>query len=320
VADLPERGNRDRTLIFGGAERLRSAEMRILQLRAPGGPEQLVIEEAERPAPGPGEALVRVHAAAITRGELEWPVDRLPAIPSYELSGVVEEIGTEVTGVAVGDEVFALTAFDRDGVAAELAVVAAELLVGKPRALAHADAAAIPMPGLTAWQGLFEHGRLTAGQRVLIHGAAGAVGAVAVQLARACGAHVIGTASPANLGVVDALGADEAVDGTSRFEDVVEPVDVVFDTAGGDRLRRSGAVLAAGGRLVSVAEQPPEGGSYFIVEPNREQLESLAKLADAGSLRPSAVETFPLSEASEAFARSLLPGRASKVVLVPAGA
>src|SRR3954469_9992984 len=159
--------------------------MRVIRLRAPGGPEQLAVEEADRPRPGPGDALVRVHAAAITRGELEWPVDRLPAIPSYELSGVVEEVGPGVAGVATGDEVFALTPFDRDGVAADYTAVAAELLVTRPRALGHAESAAIPLPALTAWQGLFDHARLAAGERALIHGASGAVGGYAVQLARA---------------------------------------------------------------------------------------------------------------------------------------
>ena len=222
--------------------------MRALRLHAAGGPDQLAVEDADRPRPGPAEALVRVHAAAITRGELEWPVDRLPAIPSYELSGVVEEVGRDSTGVAAGDEVFALTPFDRDGVAADYASVPAELLVPKPRALGHAESAAIPLPALSAWQGLFDHGGLGADGRVLIHGAAGNVGGFAVQLARAAGAHVIGTASAASLDLVRELGAHEVVDAADRFEDAVEPVDVVFDTAGGDRLRRSRAVLRAGGR------------------------------------------------------------------------
>jgi NADPH:quinone reductase-like Zn-dependent oxidoreductase len=289
--------------------------MRVVRLRAPGGPEQLAVEEADRPRPGPREALVRVHAAAITRNELEWPVDRLPAIPSYELSGVVEDVGPGVAGLAAGDEVFALTRFDRDGVAADYTTLPADLLVAKPRTLGHAESAAIPLPALTAWQGLFDHGRLAADERVLIHGAAGGVGGFAVQLARARGAHVIGTASAASLGSVRELGAHEAVDATTRFEDAVEPVDVVFDTAGGDRLRRSPAVLRAGGRLVSVADEPPDGGVYFVVEPNREQLASVARLADDGELRPPPVEVFPLTSAREAFARSLEPGRRGKVVL-----
>jgi NADPH:quinone reductase-like Zn-dependent oxidoreductase len=265
--------------------------MRVVRLRAPGGPEQLSVEEAERPRPGPGEALVRVHAAAVTRGELAWPVDRLPAIPCYELCGVVEEAGAGVAAVAAGDRVFALTPFDRDGVAADYTTLPAELLVPTPRALSDAESAAIPLPAVTAWQGLFDHGRLGSGERVLIRGASGAVGGFAVQLARARGAQVIGT------------------------EDAMEPVDLVFDTVGGEGLRRSIEVLRAGGRLVSVAEEPPDGGEYFVVEPNREQLISIAKLVDAGELRPPSVDVFPLASAREAFARSLERGRRGKVVL-----
>jgi NADPH:quinone reductase-like Zn-dependent oxidoreductase len=180
--------------------------------------------------------------------------------------------------------------------------------------LGDAESAAIPLPALTAWQGLFDHGRLGADERVLIHGASGVVGGFAVQLARARGAHVIGTASGANLALVRELGAHEAVD-AARFEDAGEPVDLVFDTAGGERLRRAVAVLRAGGRLVSVAEEPPEGGVYFVVEPNREQLRSIARLADAGELRPPSVDIFQLTSAREAFARSLERGRPRKVVL-----
>jgi NADPH:quinone reductase-like Zn-dependent oxidoreductase len=292
--------------------------MRVVRLRAAGGPEQLAVEEADKPRPGPAEALVRVHAAAITRGELEWPVDRLPAIPSYELSGVIEEVGTGVAGVAAGDEVFALTPFDRDGVAADYTAVRADLLVPRPRALGHAESAAIPMPALTAWQGLFDHGRLGAGERVLIHGAAGNVGSFAVQLARAAGAHVIGTASAANLDFVLEVGAHDVVDAAEGFEDAVEPVDVVFDTVGGERLRRSGAVLRPGGRLVSVAAEPTDGGVYFVVEPNRDRLSSLARLVDRGDLRPPPVEIFPLTSAPEAFAQSLEPGRRKVVLAVAA--
>jgi NADPH:quinone reductase-like Zn-dependent oxidoreductase len=246
--------------------------MRVVLLRAPGDPKQLSLDEADQPRPGPGEALVRVHAAAITRDELGWPVDRLPAIPSYELSGVVEALGPGVAGAAAGDEVFALTPFDRDGVAADYTTVPADLLVSRPRALSHAESAAIPLPALSAWQGLFDHGRLRAGERVLIHGAAGGVGGFAVQLARAAGAHVIGTASPANREFVLELGAHEVVAAGTRLQDAVEPVDVVFDTVGGERLRASPAVLRAGGRLVSVAEEPPGGGVFFVVEPNPDQL------------------------------------------------
>jgi NADPH:quinone reductase-like Zn-dependent oxidoreductase len=286
--------------------------MRVVRLRAPGGPEQLAVGESDRPVPGPGEALVRVHAAAITRGELEWPLDRLPAIPSYELSGVVEQAGP---GVAAGDEVFALTPFDHDGVAAEYTALSADLLVARPRTLGHAESAAIPLPALTAWQGLFDHGRLRERERVLILGAAGGVGAFAVQLARRHGAHVIAIGSQASLKLARELGAHEAVDAATPFEDAVHPVDLVFDTVGGERLRRSIALRRGGARLVSVAEQPPDGGEYFTVEPNRDELTAIARLVDAGELRPPPVEIFPLASAREAFARSLEPGRHGKVAL-----
>jgi NADPH:quinone reductase-like Zn-dependent oxidoreductase len=287
--------------------------MRAVRLRAAGGPEQLDLEEIETPSPGAGEALVRVHAAAITRDELEWPVDRLPAIPSYELSGVVAAVGPGAAGVAVGDPVYALTGFDRDGVAADYAAVPAEYLAPRPRALGDVESAAIPLAALSAWQGLFDRGALQQGERVLIHGATGGVGQFATQLAHGRGAHVIATTSAVE--DARALGADEAIDHTrTRFEDAVEPVDLVFDTAGGDRLLRSPAVLKPGGRLVSVAEESPDA-TYFVVEPSREQLVELARLADAGELRPLVDGVFALADARAAFERSLGSGKRGKVVL-----
>src|SRR5947208_4956157 len=205
----------------------------------------LKVEEIETPSPDPGEVLVRVYAAAITRDELEWPVDRLPAIPSYELSGMVAALGPDVSDLPVGEAVWALTGFDRDGAAAEYAVVPASFLAPKPRSLGHLECAAIPLAGLTAWQGLFEHGRLRKGERVLIHGAAGGVGQFATQLARWHGAHVIGTASGgAAVEDVLALGGNEIIDRAAvPFEKAVSPVDLVFDTVGGETVARSAAVL-----------------------------------------------------------------------------
>jgi NADPH:quinone reductase-like Zn-dependent oxidoreductase len=172
---------------------------------------------------------------------------------------------------------------------------------------------------LSAWQGLFVHGELTEGERVLVHGAAGGVGHLAVQLARARGAYVIGTASAADIDAVRRLGADEVIDSSQRFADVVENVDLVFDTAGGERLERSPAVLRPGGRLVSVAAEPPRRrgieSSYFVVEPNREQLVELGRLADEGELRPAIDEVFPLADARRAFERSLGDHRRGKIVL-----
>jgi NADPH:quinone reductase-like Zn-dependent oxidoreductase len=297
-----------------------AAVMLAVRLHAPGDPARLVAEQLPTPRPGAGEALVRVHAAAITRNELDWPADRLPAIPSYEFSGVVAAVGPGVEQVRVGEAVYALGDFGRDGAAADYTVVDAGLLAPKPRTLDHLQSAAIPLAGLGAWQGLFEHGRLVAGQRVLIHGAAGGVGAFAVQLAHWRGAHVVGTASTANLETARALGADQVLDHTTtRFEDAVEPVDVVFDTAGGDRLERSPAVLRPGGRLVSLAEEPPDAAgitaSYFVVAPNRRQLVELAEAADRGELRPVIDQVFPLGDARQAFERSLGNHRPGKIVL-----
>jgi NADPH:quinone reductase-like Zn-dependent oxidoreductase len=294
--------------------------MRALRLHAAGDPASLSLEELPERAPAVGEALVRVHAAAITRDELEWPADRLPATPSYELSGVVEAVGPGVEEVAPGDEVFALTPFDRDGVAAELALVPAAVLAAKPAALGHVESAAIPLPALSAWQGLFDHGGLVAGERVLIHGAAGGVGGFAVQLARARGAFVLATAS--DEAAAHELGAHEVV-GAAGFADSVADVDLVFDTAGGERLARSPSVLRAGGRLVSVATDPPEAPgietAYFVVEPNRDQLAELARLADAGELRVAVDAVFALADGRAAFERSLERGRRGKVVLRVAG-
>jgi len=289
--------------------------MRALRLHVLGDPASLVVERLPVPTLSSGEALVRVHAAAITRDELEWPEGRLPATPSYELSGVVEEIAGDADGIDVGDHVFALTSFDRDGVAAEYAAVPCSIIAPKPVTLGHVESAAIPLPALSAWQGLFDHGRLEPGGRVLIHGAAGGVGGFAVQLARSRGAHVVATASPGNIDAVKALGADEVIDYTNTPFEEAGTFDVVFDTAGGERLQRSPGVLVEGGRLVSVATEPPAGGVFFIVEPNREQLVELARLADAGELSSTVEAVYPLAEARTAFDLSLAGSRRGKIVL-----
>ena len=254
--------------------------MRAVRLTTDG----LKLEQIDTPEPGPGDALIRVHAAAITKDELEWPTDRLPAIPSYEVSGEL---------VAGGDEVYALTDFGRDGVAAEYAVVPASLLAPKPRSLDHIQSAAVPMPALTAWQGLFDHGRLEGGQRVLVTGASGGVGHMAAQLARQRGADVI------------------ALTRHDRLEDV-EEVDLVFDTVGGELLARA---QAKGARTVGVATKPAPPGIYFVVEPNGAQLAEITKLVDAGELQPEIDSTYPLEDFQSAFDRLSEPGKRGKVVL-----
>jgi len=288
--------------------------MEAIRLHTP-GVEGLRHETIDTPALRPGEALVAVHAAAITRGELEWPLDRLPAVPSYELSGVVAAVADDVDQVVVGDEVYALTPFDRDGVAAEYAIVSAALLAPKPSRLGHVECAAIPLPALSAWQALFDHGRLQAGERVLIHGAVGGVGQFATQLARWRGAHVVATASQSRFDEAHALGADEVLDGRGPLDEEISSADLVFDTVGGEILERAEEWLPDRGRLVSVGEEPPGKGTYFIVEPNREQLLELGRLVDSDGLRVAIDSTYPLSDGAAAFERSLASGKHGKVVI-----
>ena len=298
--------------------------MNAIRAYTAGDPVGLVYEQMETPQPGKGEALIRVNAAAITRDELDWPADRLPAIPSYEFSGVVVAHGPGAEDLPIGEPVYALSPFDRDGAAAEYIAVSEEYLAPKPRSLDYLESAVIPLAALSAWQGLFDHGQLAKGQRVLIHGAAGGVGAYAVQLAHHRGAYVIGSASTTNIELVRNLGADQVVDHTTaRFEEGLEPVDLVFDTVGGDRLERSPSTVRPGGRLVSVATEPSQEAAaargikavYFVVEPNRAQLIEIGKLADRGELRPTIAGVFTLSEAQKAFEHSLNARKAGKFVL-----
>jgi len=295
--------------------------MSAVRLGAP-GLDGLTVEMIQTPQARAGQALVEVHAAALTRDELEWPVDRLPAIPCYELSGVVVAVAGDVERVAVGEAVYALTRFDRDGVAADYAAVPASLLAPKPSTLDHVESAAIPLPALSAWQGLFDHGRLRAEQRALVTGAAGGVGQFATQLARWRGAHVVGVASPGSLEAARDLGAHEVVDGSGGGLEDVDPFDLLFDTVGGDLLGRARALVRPGGRVVSVAEEPQPPATdavYFVVEPSSEQLVQIARLVEGGVIRPLVDSVFPLSDARAAFERSLARGKRGKVVLRVSG-
>jgi NADPH:quinone reductase-like Zn-dependent oxidoreductase len=225
--------------------------MRAVRAHKRGGPEQLVYENAPRPEPAAGEVLVAVHAASITNGELAWDAtwtdsfdgsgsDRTPVVPSHEVSGVVAEVGPGVTGLSVGDEVYGLIPFTRDGATAEYVTVPADVLAVKPSRLNHASAAAVPLAALTAWQALVGKASLESGQHVLVHGGAGGVGSFAVQIAAALGARVTATASVRDREFVSGLGADQVIDyADERFEDHVDGADVVLDTVGGDTQARS---------------------------------------------------------------------------------
>src|SRR5215212_1906018 len=215
-------------------------DMKAICLRARGGPEALAYEEAPQPHPGEGEVLVRVHAAGVIHTELSWVPTwttqageprPLPVIPGHEFSGEIAALGAGVRDVGVGNLVYGLNDWYRDGASAEYCVARVADIAHKPAGVDHVHAAATPISALTVWQGLIERAGLTAGQRVLIHGAAGGVGTFAVQLARIFGARVSCTASAANRALVRGLGADEVIDyRAERFEDVVRDVDVVFDT------------------------------------------------------------------------------------------
>jgi NADPH:quinone reductase-like Zn-dependent oxidoreductase len=262
------------------------------------------------------DVIVRVHAAGFTPGELDWPAtwtdragrDRTPSIPGHELSGVVVELGYGTTGLTVGQRVFGLTDWTRNGSLAEYTAVEARNLAPLASDIDDTVAAALPISGLTAWQGLFDHGGLATGQTVLIHGAAGGVGSIAVQLAREVGAHVIGTGRSDDRDVVLGLGAQTFLDlDTDHLEGVGE-VDVVFDVIGGDVLERSTALVRPGGTLVTITmpptTQPKDGRAiFFVVEPDRARLSDLAQRLRDKRLKPIVGAVRPLDETPAAFAR-----------------
>ncbi|MEW2157277.1 NADP-dependent oxidoreductase [Streptomyces sp. NPDC007189] len=261
------------------------------------------------------DVIVRVHAAGFTRGELDWPAtwtdragrDRTPSVPGHELSGVVAELGYGTTGLSVGQRVFGLADWARNGTLAEYTAVEARNLAPLPADIGHTVAAALPISGLTAWQGLFDHGRLTTGQTVLIHGAAGGVGSIAVQLAHEAGARVIGTGRASDRDRALALGVDTFIDlDNEKLEDAGE-ADVVFDVIGGDILDRSAALVRPGGTLVTIVMPPkvrPKDGRavFFVVEPDRARLTDLAARVRDGRLKPAVGAVRPLAEAPSAFA------------------
>ena len=307
--------------------------MKALRLHGRGGPDHLVYEDAPQPHPGAEEVLVRVYATGVIANELKWDVTyqtkagspRALPIPGRDLSGVVEAVGHGVTEPAKGDEVYAMLDYCCDGAEAEFTIALPNELAPKPRTLDHVQAAAVPLTALTAWQGLFEHARLVAGQTVLIHGAAGGVGVFAVQLARWAGAQVIATASKRNRDFLCELGANEIIDyTTTRFEEVVQGVDFVFDTVGGDTLHRSWQVVKPGGVLVSVVSPRPSFAEakghgvrpvWFVVQPNREQLVRIGALIDEGKLRPIIDTVLPLSQARQAYEQGEKGHTRGKIVL-----
>ena len=304
--------------------------MKAVRMHEPSGVSGLVYEEVPDAKPMACDVLVQVVACGITHNELDYPIwtcraghQRATVIPGAEVSGVVAALGPGTAGIEVGDEVYGLTDQWRDGTAADYVAVEARNLAAKPRTVDHVHAAAVPRAGLTAWQALFDHGKLAAGQTVVIHGAGGAVGSTAVQLARWAGATVIGTGRGHSRALVLDLGADAFVDlDAERLEDAASAVDVVFDAAGGQLLAQSASVVKPGGALVSVAAFPPFGRAdareiFFIQESSRAQLIELARLVDEGHLRPQVGGVYPLAQAAEAYGAKAAGGIPGRIVLQP---
>jgi NADPH:quinone reductase-like Zn-dependent oxidoreductase len=294
------------------------------------GPQSLIYEDAPPPIPKHNQVLVQVHATAITPTEFDWyptfhtPEGKMrpfPIILGHEFSGVVEAIGSDCKDVQVGDPIYGLSDWFIDGAQAEYCLTVPADIAPKPVTLEHTQAAMVPISALTAWQALIDRAHLSAGQRVLIHGAAGGVGSFAVQLARHQRAHVIATASAANTDFVKTLGADEVLDYMKTpFETVVGDVDVVLDTVGGDTRDRSWGVLRKGGRLVTIAadseavKEERVRDAFFIVEPNRDQLIEISRLIDSGVLRPVVGAVFPMENVRQAYEQK--PARGKNVLRI----
>lgn len=292
----------------------------------------LIGKDVPQPTLQPGEVLVRVHAAGITPTELVWyPTShtkggdpRTHAVPSHEFSGEIAEIGEGAAGFSLGEEVYGMNDWFADGALAEYCVTQPQWIAPKPRHLSHAEAASVPIGALTAWQGLFDRARLQPGERVLVHGGAGAVGVFAIQLARWRGAHVTTTVSARNIEFVRGLGANQVIDYKSAaFEKEVRDMDVVFDAVGGDTFERSWGVLKPQGRMVTIAaggettSDERTKAAFFIVEPNQQQLVEIGRLLDARDLRPVVDQVVPFARAAAAYTGTVeKKGRGKLVVMV----
>jgi NADPH:quinone reductase-like Zn-dependent oxidoreductase len=309
--------------------------MRLVQQHELGGPEVLRLTDVPRPEPEPTHVQVRVHAAGVN--PTDWKQRRsgywytLPLAQGWDVSGVVTATAPGVTRLAVGDEVYGMPNFPhRPGAYADYVTAPSRHFAPKPATLDHVRAAALPLAALTAWQALVDAAGVDKGQRVLVHAAAGGVGHLAVQIAKARGAHVIGTASAAKHALLRDLGADELVDHRSvDFDDAVTGVDVVLDAIGGDYLERSMRTLAPGGlyigisnpfdldRVTAAAAEHGRGvrGTTVMVEPDHAALEAITALVEDGRLRPVVSATFPLEEAALAHEQGETGRTTGKLVL-----
>jgi NADPH:quinone reductase-like Zn-dependent oxidoreductase len=287
--------------------------MRAVRVDRFGGPETLKIQEIPKPRPGPGEALVRIAATGVN--PVDWKFREgffkdlpLPFTPGGDFCGTIEELGAGASGFKKGDIVFGCA---QGSIGAEAEYLAAPVtnMALKPRTLDTVEAAGVPLAGMTAWQGLYTHGRVKSGETVFILGASGAVGSIAVQLAKRVGARVVGTSSADGVARLQALGCDEVIDyGKRRFEEETRDVDLCLDLVGGESQKRAFAVIKRGGRLVSTVQEPDSvlarqngiEAQLFRMQPDAAQLCELAQKIDAGELKVAVAKVMPLERAGEA--------------------
>ncbi len=306
--------------------------MKAIVVHEYGGPEVLKLDDVPRPVPKENEILVKVIAAGVN------PVDsaarsekfaqflkiKLPAIPGYDIAGVIEKTGATVTKLKAGDPVYAYIALDKGGGYAEYALATEKETSPKPKSLNYVEAAAVPLVSLTAWQALIDTAKVSAGQTVLIHGGSGGVGSFAIQIAKARGAKVFATASTPNQDLLKQLGADMAIDYTKqKFEGVAKDVDVVLDSVGKDTLARSYGIVKKGGIIVSLVARPNQAeldkhgirGASLSVEPNSDELAEITKLIDERKIKVIVSQTLPLAEAAKAQTQADTHHTRGKVVL-----
>ena len=306
--------------------------MMALRAHSRGGPEQLVFEQAPKPTPAAGEVLVRVRAAAITFAELGWEptwthedgTDRTPIIPGHEVCGVVAET-TGDSSFQVGDEVYGLVDFDRDGAAAQYVCVREQGLALKPVTATHEQAAAMALSALTAWQALVDQAQLQPREKVLVTGGPGGVGVYAVQLARVRGAQITASGGASGRELVTRLGAERYLDyRAGPVDQALSGFDVVLDAAGAGDDEALYRVLHPGGRMILLAAPPQADrasrhevrATFFVVSPDGQELGHLASLVDEGELEPVVSQTFPLSEGRAAFESGNRPRPPGKTVLI----
>jgi NADPH:quinone reductase-like Zn-dependent oxidoreductase len=309
--------------------------MKSVRIHEYGGRETLRYEESPMPQMSNQDVLIKVVAAAVN--PVDWKIRegylkemisyQFPLILGWDLSGIVDKVGDEVTGFTPGDAVYSRPELSRDGAYAEYIAVRATELARKPETVSFAEAASIPLAGITAWEAVINRGRIAEGQSILIHAAAGGVGSLAVQLAKWKGAHVYATCSERNLALVKSLGADEVVDyEKNRFQDIVRDVDVVFDTIGGQVQEASWSVLKPRGMLVSIVQPPSQEranqvnvrGEFVFIQPSSEILGELSHLVDNGTIRPVVGAEFSLKDVTRAHELSE-SGRARGKIVVHVG-